>query len=133
MCRRRLIIDASTSAVSLPLPRLRGRAGVGVPPQNALFEWIVRSPTRRFARRSPPQAGEVTRARACADSIFKQPRRKRFETIAIAVAPRNDRSHSSAISQREALELYRQLAAPSEKRAWGMPGAQCTRSLACEV
>src|SRR6266436_5246882 len=60
---------------------LAGEGWGGVPPQSALFEWIVRSPTRRALARNcaaervdlPPQAGEVTRVRACSDSIFKQP------------------------------------------------------------
>ena len=40
---------------------------MGVPPQNAVVEWIVRFPhPPRFARRPPPQAGEVTRFPACA-------------------------------------------------------------------
>jgi hypothetical protein len=37
---------------------------------------------------------------------------------------------SSALSRRDAPELCKKPSAP--KRAWGMPGAQCTRSLVCE-
>jgi hypothetical protein len=49
------------------------------------------------------------------DSIFKQPAMYR---------------HGFAISRREAPESW---VDPSPRRAWGMPGAQCTRSRACSV
>ena len=48
---RWVTIDVSATAVS-SLSRLRGRVGVGVPPQNALFEWIDRFPTRRALARN---------------------------------------------------------------------------------
>ena len=40
----------------LPLPRLRGRAGVGVLQRNKLLEF---SPTRRFAPTSPLKGEEI--------------------------------------------------------------------------
>jgi hypothetical protein len=39
-------------------------------------------------------------------------------------------AHTSTFSRRDAPELCQQL--PSTERAQGMPGARCTRSLACE-
>jgi hypothetical protein len=49
------------------------------------------------------------------DSIFKQLTRR-----------------ASAISRRDAPELYRTLSL-EKQRAQGKPGARCTRSLACNV
>jgi hypothetical protein len=48
-------------------------------------------------------------------------------------APRNDGKHSSAFSRRDAPELCTNHARPELMRAWGMPGAHRTRSLACEI
>jgi hypothetical protein len=39
-------------------------------------------------------------------------------------------THTSAISRRDAPELCMNVR--PKMRAWGMPGAQCTRSLACK-
>jgi len=36
-----------------------------------------------------------------------------------------------AISRRDAPEVVQEIVALENMRAWGMPGAQCTRSLAC--
>ena len=41
-----------------PLSRLRGRAGVGVPPHNAPFEWMGFSPTRCASRTDLPRKRE---------------------------------------------------------------------------
>ena len=38
--------------------------------------------------------------------------------------------HTSAFSRRDAPEVCRKFT-PSNERAWGMPGARCTRSLVC--
>ena len=65
---------------------------------------------------SSPTRGEVTRVRACADSFFKR---------------RNRCRHTSAFPRHEIARVVHVGSAP--KRAWGMPGAQCTRSLVCEV
>jgi hypothetical protein len=51
-----------------------------------------------------------------ADSIFKQPNNSRYD---------------SAIPRRDAPELC--LHHAPRKRAYGTPGARCTRSLACEI
>jgi hypothetical protein len=45
-------------------------------------------------------------------------------------APRNDGKHDFAFPRRESPGLCMSL--PPPKRAWGMPGAQCTRSLVCQ-
>src|SRR5205807_10355929 len=80
--------NGDREGIALPLPRLRGRAGVGVPPRVALFEWREFPPpashhsmrhSRSFASASlkrrppkaayaPPQAGEVKRVCGPADS-----------------------------------------------------------------
>src|SRR3954465_5133297 len=42
-------------------------------------------------------------------------------------------THTSAFSRRGAPELCRNFPPRNKMRAWGMPGAQCTRSLACKI
>src|SRR5258707_2414891 len=61
------------------------------------------------------------------------PREERMDCF-VACAPRNDvkSRYDSAISRREAPEFSKNRS-PSKQRAHGMPGAQCTRSLACSV
>src|SRR6266481_9509692 len=41
--------------------------------------------------------------------------------------------YDSAISRREAPEFLQKTVRPEKQRAQGMPGAQCTHSLACEI
>jgi hypothetical protein len=54
------------------LSRLRGRAGVGVPPRVRLFVWREPPPAALFERADlPPQAGEVKQARG-RPSLFNQ-------------------------------------------------------------
>src|ERR1700694_1842426 len=48
-------------------------------------------------------------------------------------APRNDVKRASAISRRDAARAVQERFALGKQRAWGMPGARCTRSLACSV
>ena len=45
--------------------------------------------------------------------------------------PRNDERHTFAFSRLDAPEFLQVL--PPPERAWGMPGARCTRSRACRV
>jgi hypothetical protein len=48
-------------------------------------------------------------------------------------APRNDGRHNFAISPRLSREFFHQRPVLSDQRAQGMPGARCTRSLACKI
>ena len=41
--------------------------------------------------------------------------------------------HTSAFSRRDPSELCRNFPPRNKMRAWGMPGARCTRSLACKM
>jgi hypothetical protein len=50
----------------------------------------------------------------------------------VAVAPRNDGKRESAFPRRDAPEWCMNHS-PGNKRAQGMPGVQCTRSLACKI
>src|SRR5712664_908819 len=51
-----------------------------------------------------------------------------------ALAPQDDGlRRTSAISPRDAPELCYRYPPSEYQRAWGMPGAQCTRSLVCET
>jgi hypothetical protein len=56
--------------------------------------------------------------------VASAPLRKRFAFVA-----GNDGGHTPAFPRRDAPELYNN---HPPQRAWGMPGAQCTRSLAWE-
>src|SRR5258708_25520969 len=64
-----------------PLPRQRGRVGVGVLPQNGLIERIEFPPPDALLRapRPPPQAGEVKRDALIA--LFSQERLRTFLTV----------------------------------------------------
>jgi hypothetical protein len=85
-----------------PSPALAGEGGVGVFPQNALIVWRDFPPPAALwrARRPPPQAGEVDRARGAIDAINRRSFRlrlyARFSTFAILAGTPNSRRQISA-------------------------------------
>src|SRR5437763_3918690 len=55
------------------------------------------------------------------------------QTLRQGWGPRKSRGRTSAASRRNASERFRYFPPRSKMRAWGMPGARCTRSLACKM
>ena len=112
------------------MPREGGASSTPRPPDftaPALEYWIARL---RGRRRLGCDAGDRNDPVIASEAKQSIAQRQEKSGLLRCFAPRNDVKREFAIPRRDAPELCLN-DAPLEKRAWGMPGAQCTRSLAC--
>jgi hypothetical protein len=132
-------ITSTSEILDRPLSRMMTRECVTHPPpacgDRSRFACHCEPTGRANAR---PMTGSTKHSmaghRQIEDGLLRRftPVRKRLAFVA-----GNDGGgiliHASAFPRREAPELCKNFPPRNKMRAWGMPGARCTRSLACEM
>src|SRR5712664_1744033 len=86
----------------------------------------------RRRRRSTTSLFQTRRVEAIANRARHQ-REHRLRTKLQIQVSNSDARQASAVPRRDAPEFFMKSIRPEKQRAQGMPGARCTRGLACEI